>query len=104
MSAGTASNPTTFVTIDDVEIELERRGRGAPLLLLQSEDALESGNPIVAELAARYDVLIPSPPGFGRSNRPLWITSMDDVAYLYLELLERLELETVTLVGFSLGG
>ncbi len=106
MATGTASgNPTTTsIEIDDVRIELERRGRGAPLLLLQSEDALESTCALVDGLAQRYDVLIPSPPGFGRSNRPDWITSMDDVAYLYLELLERLELEAVTLVGFSLGG
>jgi len=105
MTTSTASgNPTTIVTIDDVEIELDRRGRGAPLLLLQSEDALESESPIVTELAQRYEVLIPSPPGFGRSNRPQWITCMDDVAYLYLELLARLNLTAVTVVGFSLGG
>lgn len=95
---------TTFVTLGDVEIELERRGRGAPLLLLQGEDAFESSAAFVDDLAASYDVIIPSAPGFGRSNRPAWITGMDDVAYIYLDLLEHLDLERVTVIGFSLGG
>ena len=105
MATSTASStPTTFIDIDDVRLELERKGRGAPLLLLQSEDALESGTALVDRLAQRYEVLIPAPPGFGRSNRPDWITSMDDVGYLYLDLLQRLDLTGVTVVAFSLGG
>jgi pimeloyl-ACP methyl ester carboxylesterase len=105
MTTSTASGaPGTLITIGDVEVELQRRGRGAPLLLLQSEDALEADSPIVTHLAAKYEVLIPSPPGFGRSNRPLWITCMDDVAYLYLDILDRFDLRDVTVVGFSLGG
>jgi pimeloyl-ACP methyl ester carboxylesterase len=104
MTTSTASTPASFIEIDDVRIELERKGSGPPLLLLQSEDALESGSALVERLAERYDVVIPAPPGFGRSNRPEWITSMDDVSYLYLELLDRLDLNAVTVVGFSLGG
>lgn len=100
----TSTLPATLVNFGDVSIELERRGSGAPLLLLQSEDAVESHAAFADELARRYEVFVPSPPGFGRSNRPDWITCMDDVAYIYLDLLERLGLERVTVVGFSLGG
>lgn len=94
----------TFVDIKDCTIELLRRGSGRPLLLLTGEDALELEAPFLDRLAARYEVYIPSPPGFGRSGRPEWITGVDDIAYIYLDLLEKLDLGPVPVVGCSLGG
>jgi pimeloyl-ACP methyl ester carboxylesterase len=95
---------TKFITIGDAKIELERRGKGKPLLLLPSEEALEPDAPFVDELARKFEVFIPQAPGYGRSNRPDWITNMDDIAYIYLDLIEKLGLKKVTLMGFSLGG
>jgi pimeloyl-ACP methyl ester carboxylesterase len=95
---------TKFVTLGDAKIELERRGSGKPLLLLYGEEALETDALFIDELARKYEVFIPSPPGYGRSNRPDWITNMDDIAYLYLDLIEKLDLKKVTVVGCSLGG
>ena len=95
---------TGFVTIGDAEIEIVRRGSGKPLLLLASEDMLESDAPFVNALARAFEVIIPSPPGFGASNRPDWITTPDDIAYLYLSLLDRLALKEVAVIGCSLGG
>jgi pimeloyl-ACP methyl ester carboxylesterase len=91
------------VRIGNVSIEVDRRGHGAPLLLLQSEDAVESGSSFVDELSQQYEVFILSPPGFGRSNRPDWITDMDDIAYVFLDVLEHFDLSNVTVVGFSMG-
>lgn len=93
-----------FVTLGDSKIEVERRGKGKPLLLLYGEEALEAEAPFVDELTRKYEVIIPSPPGFGRSNRADWITNMDDIAYIYLDLLEKLDLKKVTVFGCSLGG
>src|SRR5206468_12998098 len=75
-----------FVTIGDVSLEVERRGRGKPLLVFYGEEAIELDSPVLDKLARRYELIIPSPPGFGRSNRPDWITNTDDMAYLYLDL------------------
>jgi pimeloyl-ACP methyl ester carboxylesterase len=88
----------------EAQIEVQRRGKGSPLLLLHSEEALELDAPILDELAKRHELIIPSPPGFGRSNRPDWINCPDDIAYLYLELIDDLGLDAVPVVGFSLGG
>jgi pimeloyl-ACP methyl ester carboxylesterase len=93
-----------FVTIGDADIELRRRGAGAPLLLLPGEEGLEADAPFVQRLAARHEVLILSPPGFGRSNRPSWIVGVDDIAYLYLEVLDKLDLSKLPVIGCSLGG
>lgn len=92
------------ITIGDVEIEVARRGAGPPLLLLPGEDVLEPAAAFADALAQRYEIIVPSPPGFGGSNRPDWITNMDDVAYVYLDLLERLGITGATVLGFSLGG
>jgi pimeloyl-ACP methyl ester carboxylesterase len=95
---------TKFITIGDAKIELERRGKGKPLLLLPGEEALEPDAPFVEELARKFEVIIPHAPGYGRSNRPDWITNMDDISYIYLDLIEKLGLTKLTVMGFSLGG
>lgn len=88
----------------DLQLEIERQGRGRPLLLLEGEEALERNAAFTTELARDYEIIIPSPPGFGRSTRPDWITNPDDIAYVYLDLIDKLGLHDIPLVGFSLGG
>jgi pimeloyl-ACP methyl ester carboxylesterase len=87
-----------------IRLELRRIGRGRPLLLLHSEDALECEPPFLDLLVADHEVIIPSPPGFGRSERPDWVSAPDDIAYVYLELIERLKLGGIDVLGCSLGG
>jgi pimeloyl-ACP methyl ester carboxylesterase len=55
-------------------------------------------------LARQFEVLAPSHPGFGRSDLPGRFDSVDDLAYLYLDLIDQLELMDLVLAGFSLGG
>lgn len=94
----------TLIHVSGMDIELERRGRGQPLLLLYGEEGLEPEAPFVDELARDFEIFMPSPPGFGGSERPDWIRSLDDIAYIYLDLIEKLALKNVPVVGFSLGG
>jgi pimeloyl-ACP methyl ester carboxylesterase len=95
---------TNLVRISGLELELERRGRGAPLLVLYGEEALELDSPVLAELAKDHELIIPSPPGFGKSERPDWIETPDDISYVYLDLVETLGLAKLPVIGFSLGG
>jgi pimeloyl-ACP methyl ester carboxylesterase len=95
----------TLDNIRGIDIEVVRRGTGKPVLVLLSEEAhLELGAPFVAQLAASHDVVMPMPPGFGRSARPDWIASPDDISYIYLDLMDKLGLGPVPVVAFSLGG
>jgi pimeloyl-ACP methyl ester carboxylesterase len=93
-----------FVTVADATIQVTRRGNGPPLMLLPGEEGLEGGASVVGQLAASHEVITLWPPGFGKSNRPDWITNVDDIAYLYLDVLKKLQLQDVPVVGFSLGG
>ncbi len=93
-----------LVTVGGVEIEVARRGSGKPLLLLPGEDMLEADSAFVAGLAQRFEVILASPPGFGRSSRPDWLIQPADQAYLLLSLLKELGLLRVPAIGCSLGG
>ena len=93
-----------FVTIGGAEIEVIRRGNGKPLLLLPGEDMLEADSAFVAGLAQRFEVILVSPLGFGRSSRPDWLTQPADQAYLLLSLLKKLGLARVPAIGCSFGG
>lgn len=94
----------THVDVGGIKIELERRGQGKPLLLLQGEEALEAEAPFLDGLAKDYELLIPAPPGFGTSDRPDWIGNPSDIAYVYLDLVEKLAIGKAPVLGFSLGG
>ena len=49
-------------------------------------------------------MIAPTHPGFGRAVLPDWIDNVDDLAYIYLDLLDALDLRDVTVIGFSMGG
>jgi pimeloyl-ACP methyl ester carboxylesterase len=55
-------------------------------------------------LTAKRRVIAPSHPGFGKSSLPLWLDSIDDIAHIYLELLDRVGSDQVDLVACSVGG
>lgn len=103
-SAAALVSERNLVRVSAVELEIERRGRGRPLLVLYGEEALELDAAVLAELARDHELIIPSPPGFGRSERPDWIETPDDIGYIYLDLMERLDVGEVPAIGFSFGG
>jgi pimeloyl-ACP methyl ester carboxylesterase len=65
---------------------------------------MEASDPALRALGQSFRVILPTHPGFGRREAPEWMNAVDDLAYLYLDLLEALDLRNVTLVGASLGG
>lgn len=93
-----------LIAVGDAEIEIVRRGVGRPLLLLPGEDMFDADSAFVAGLGKRFEMIIPSPPGFGRSSRPDWLSEPRDAAYLLLSLMTKLDLQGVPAIGCSLGG
>ena len=93
-----------IVTLAGIDIELFEGGDGDPLLFLHGAQGFAPGQPYVGMLADRRRLIAPSHPGFGTSGLPIWLDSIDDIAHLYLELMDRKRLERVDVVGCSLGG
>ncbi len=90
--------------VRDLELEAIHRGSGPPLLLLHGAGGLDPNGEFLALLARHFEVIAPSHPGFGHSPLPDLFDSVDDLAYVYLDLLEQYDLRDVVLMGFSLGG
>ena len=99
-----SSERSDRVSINGIALEVRRRGKGSPLLVLCGEEELEFDSPWLSDLAQKHELIIPSAPGFGQSERPDWITNVDDMSYIYLDLVEKLGLKAVPVVGFSFGG
>src|SRR5215216_2896833 len=95
---------TSMIVVDGINVEVIERGRGRPLLFLHPEIGIERTAPVLDHLAHGARVIAPSHPGFGRSELPKLMNSVDDLAYFYLDFLETLDLRDVILVGASLGG
>lgn len=91
-------------SVDGVTLEFRVGGEGSPLLILQGIDDAFEWLPFHDALARHFRVLLPSLPGFGRSEPPTWMDSVDDLAYLMLDLVEQLDLGRVNLLGSGFGG
>lgn len=92
------------VTLSGVTLEIEERGRGRPLLFLHPGEGLQANRPWLDRLAQSFTVIAPHHPGFGGSSLPDWFGTVDDIAYLYLDLAAHLKLENAVLAGACFGG
>ena len=99
-----AADRPGWVSVHGVTLELLERGQGRPILWLHGEDGLDPSAPFIELLAAHGRVVAPSHPGFGHSPDVSNIDTVDDLAYLYLDLLAERNLRDVIVIGSSLGG
>jgi pimeloyl-ACP methyl ester carboxylesterase len=93
-----------WLTVHGIELETIRRGAGRPILLLHGFQTIDPQARFLELLSRHGEIIAPSSPGFGQSPRPKDFDSVYDLVHLYLELLDTLSGDKVTLVGFSFGG
>jgi pimeloyl-ACP methyl ester carboxylesterase len=103
-AAGRRDLKTGVVKLAGIDIELFEAGAGAALLWLHGANGFDPAHPFVKPFAERRRLVAPSHPGFGKSGLPDWLDRPDDIAVLYLELLDQLGLARAEIVGCSLGG
>jgi pimeloyl-ACP methyl ester carboxylesterase len=92
------------LSVGSIELELLRRGSGRPVLALHGMQPIDPGARFLDMLGQRAAVIAPSHPGFGGSPRPHDFDTVYDLVHLYLEMLEALPQDKITLMGFSFGG
>ena len=92
------------MTVNGFELEVLRRGGGAPVVLLHGMDTVSPKAPFLDLLSRHVEVIAPSAPGFGNSPRPEDFDTIYDLVHLHLALLDQLPHDKVTLMGLSFGG
>ena len=92
------------VPIAGAALHVARAGKGPALLLLHHDIGTLEQLPFYDALARDFTVIIPSHPGYDKSERPAWMRNVRDVAVVHQALLAGKHLADVTLVGLGFGG
>ena len=87
------------LVVAGTRIDLIERGAGPPLLFLHAENGIEPAAAAIGALALSAHVIAPTHPGFGRSELPAGMRTVDDLSYFYLDLLDLLDLRDTVVVG-----
>ena len=89
--------------VADISLDVDVTGSGPPLLYLHAGQFTAQVQPFLKALAQTNTVIAPVHPGFGSRPVPEDFRSLDDLAYLYLDLLAQLDVEDAIVVGASFG-
>jgi len=92
------------LSVRGTPVQMLRDGSGPPLLFLHGAGGAGRWLAFQERLAKDFSVYFPSHPGHGGSPAAEWIEHISDLAFHYLDLLDRLGLERAHLVGASFGG
>jgi pimeloyl-ACP methyl ester carboxylesterase len=98
---------TTTRTIQvrpDLPISLSEAGSGPPVVILHGGGGPVTIAPISAHLAQTRRAITPTHPGWNGAVRPGWLTRIEELATVYVNLLDALDLDDVLVVGSSIGG
>jgi pimeloyl-ACP methyl ester carboxylesterase len=91
------------LTIDGVKTVVHSAGKGEPLVLFHGAGTVD-GFDFAETWADKFRVIVPYHPGFGESGEDPTFTDIHDYVMHYLNLFDALKVETMTLVGLSMGG
>lgn len=92
------------ITVNGIELEVLRRGKGRPALVIHGNDSVSPNAPFLDLLGRGSELIVPSSPGFGHSARPEDFDTVYDLVRLYLALLDDLPGDKIDVIGLSFGG
>jgi pimeloyl-ACP methyl ester carboxylesterase len=95
---------TRLIDVQGRKVQIMEGGEGEALLYLHSAYGENLWMPFHEKLAQQFRVIAPAHPGFAMTEGIEEISSMEDVAFHYVDLLDSLNLDAVNIVGVSLGG
>ncbi len=102
-ACGVAPRAGGPIELDGIRVEVVEGGEGRPVLFLHPGIGIDARAPVLEALAAKARVIAPSHPGFGASEIAPSMTTVDDLAYFYLDLMDELDLRDAVVVGVGFG-
>ena len=100
----TMSKNESRVNVAGTEVQMFSGGSGTPLVYLHGAGGTPGWQTHHEDLSQLYTVYAPAQPGFNGTERPDWISTINDVAHFNLEMIQVLGLENYILMGSSMGG
>jgi len=91
------------LTVNGLRIDVIERGEGRPLLFLHPGIGIDAKAPVLDALAAKAWLIAPSHPGFGTSELAPSMTTVEDLSYFYLDLMDAFDLKDAIVVGVGFG-
>ena len=95
---------TKSIELPGATVEVVRIGAGPKLFLLHGGDGPAAAMPFANKLAESFEIIAPIHPGFAGSAIPDHFDDMQDLVFLYLDLIDVLDLDDAIVMGFSFGG
>jgi len=93
------------VSVNGISLAYERRGTGAPLLLVHGFPLDHTEwEPLLPHLEDDFDIIMPDLRGFGRSDAPEGAYTVEQMATDLAALLDALKIQKTYIVGHSMGG
>jgi pimeloyl-ACP methyl ester carboxylesterase len=90
--------------LPDLNLTIAEAGTGRPALILHGGGGPFTVAGIADHLSQTMHTIVPTIPGWNSTNRPDRLSSVNDLALLYLQYLEERGLRNVLVIGSSLGG
>ena len=104
MTTTAETHTTEHVEVMGARVEFLKNGTGDPVFVFHHSIGSSGWMPFHGMLAAEFETYLPDLPGWGKSERPLWMRSVHDLAHTLNVMLEQLNLDSVSLVGLGIGG
>ena len=99
-----STKTTKSIELPGATVEVVRIGAGPKLFLLHGGDGPAAAMPFANKLAESFEIIAPVHPGFAGSAIPDHFDDLQDLVYLYRDLMDVLELGDAIMMGFSMGG
>jgi pimeloyl-ACP methyl ester carboxylesterase len=106
-AAAPAARVRTIELPGGLELTIQEFGEnteGTAVLMLHGGAGPRTMAGFSAAMSEHVYVITPTHPGFDGTPRPQWADSVADLATVYLDLLDALDLTTVMVIGNSVGG
>ena len=98
------SGNITKIDLPGVSVDVVRKGSGPRLFMLHGGGGPVAGMPFADKLAESFEIIAPVHPGFAGTAIPDHFDDMQDLIFLYRDLMDALDLNEAVMMGFSMGG
>ncbi len=90
--------------LQGVAVDVVFKGSGPQLFVLHGGGGPVVSMPFADALSEKFEIIAPVHPGFAGSPIPDHFDDLKDLIYLYLDLMDALDLQDAVMMGFSMGG